>query len=634
MNRQGRGMRGAAWTLAAVATLLAVARPASAIRVLSYNCLLYPGTTGPQRDPHFQAIIAYLNPDVVMTCEIADATAAAAFLNNVLNVVNPGAWAQHAYFDCGDRDQCLFYKTAVLQRFSVGTPDDAKSLSTTPRLTPRWRLRPQGYTHSSNQFYIYGCHLKSSNQPGDPEERAAATAIIRSDADLFPPNTRFIVCGDLNLYTGAEQAYMNLLESTVDNDGRTVDPLNPSGIAQNWSGSFTYRFVHSQSPRTSNPPGQGGGVLGGLDDRFDFMLLSTILNGTTGISYVPSTYRTIGQDGARFNLAVNSPLPNGDVPDSIADDLWYASDHLPVMMELQYPSRISLAGSPLAFGTVIVGAVATMPLTVTNTAPLPGETLTYQYFSIGVANFTTVSGLQSEPAGGGSNVDTVTMNTSTPGVKDQAVAINTTTNARETPVISIPATGTVLGHGAPSTQSGSVVLSGAVDFGTHPAGGFSNMPAVVYDANYGPLLATVEVYDAMITGPDAARFMLVTSPPASAGASPASFDVAFDSSGAANCAIYSATLTLKTRDQQNLAGATNLADVTYTLTARVGAFVALRGDLDGSSAVDCGDISLFVSALVNPASVTQAQLDAADMNVDCKVDGGDVQGFEAVLSCP
>lgn len=119
---------------------------------------------------------------------------ASQFLNNVLNVVQPGEWVQHAYFDCGDRDQCLFYRSTVLQRFGIGTPDDAKTIGSSPRLTPRWRLRPIGYTHSSNVFYVYGA-LKSSEMPEDVTDRANACALIRADGNAFPPNTRFLVTG-------------------------------------------------------------------------------------------------------------------------------------------------------------------------------------------------------------------------------------------------------------------------------------------------------------------------------------------------------------------------------------------------------------------------------------------------------
>src|SRR5262249_59046706 len=55
------------------------------------------------------------------------------------------------------------------------------------------------------------------------------------------------------------------------------------------------------------------------------------------------------------------------------------SDHLPVRVDLRLPALLSVSASPLALGTVIVGANASVTLSVTNTAPAPGEVLSYAY---------------------------------------------------------------------------------------------------------------------------------------------------------------------------------------------------------------------------------------------------------------
>ena len=91
-----------------------------------------------------------------------------------------------------------------------------------------------------------------------------------------------------------------------------------------------------------------------------------------------------------------------------------------------------------------------------------------------------------------------------------------------------------------------------------------------YDFGGGPLRTELEVYAAQFAGDP--RFFLPSFAPALAGAAPATVDVAFDAVGAAD-GTYLATLTLSTRDRQDLAGATDLADLVYDLQITVGGAV-------------------------------------------------------------
>src|SRR5512146_1915843 len=53
--------------LSAALMMLALAAPAHALRLVNYNILNYPGTSGPSRDPSFRTILAPLSPDVLIT---------------------------------------------------------------------------------------------------------------------------------------------------------------------------------------------------------------------------------------------------------------------------------------------------------------------------------------------------------------------------------------------------------------------------------------------------------------------------------------------------------------------------------------------------------------------------------------
>ena len=72
-----------------------------------------------------------------------------------------------------------------------------------------------------------------------------------------------------------------------------------------------------------------GGATGGLDDRFDMILYSKSVSEPGGVTYIANSLTEYGNDGNQYNDSINQ-RPNNAVPDSIADALHYASDHLPV----------------------------------------------------------------------------------------------------------------------------------------------------------------------------------------------------------------------------------------------------------------------------------------------------------------
>ncbi|MDZ7764315.1 MAG: hypothetical protein U5K00_07790 [Melioribacteraceae bacterium] len=92
----------------------------------------------------------------------------------------------------------------------------------------------------------------------------------------------------------------------------------------------------TQSTRTT---AFGGGATGGLDDRFDLILFSQSVNDYGGISYVDDSYTNIGNDGNHYDLELID-MPNDAVPDSIAEALYYSSDHLPVTVDLVFKNAL------------------------------------------------------------------------------------------------------------------------------------------------------------------------------------------------------------------------------------------------------------------------------------------------------
>ena len=125
-----------------------------------------------------------------------------------------------------------------------------------------------------------------------------------------------------------------LIGSQDNNNGQLFDPINRIG---HWHNNSSFADVHTQSPRTSS---FGGGANGGMDDRFDWLLVSAqFLDESSVLKYIENSYVTYGNDGNHFNDAINSGS-NAAVSNDIADALHDASDHLPVYMDLWFDDLI------------------------------------------------------------------------------------------------------------------------------------------------------------------------------------------------------------------------------------------------------------------------------------------------------
>ncbi len=292
------------------------------LRIMAYNLLNFPGSNqaGAARIPYFRTTIHYTHPDILVSGELNDASGLPLFRDQALNVWGDSDWLTSTYIDGNDTQIGLFYRSSKVRLINQTT------LETSLRLIYVFRMRPI-HSDSTGDFYIFGMHLKASQ--GYESNRLAEATIARNYANSLPSGARFIYCGDMNFYTNTEPAYTELTGSLTNNNGRAFDPV-ASGV---WHDGEAYRYIHTQSSRISSL--SDGGVGGGLDDRFDFLLPSVSLQSETGSHFIVGSHRTVGNDGNRFNGALIS-LPNGVVPDSVALALYYGADHLPIYADFVF----------------------------------------------------------------------------------------------------------------------------------------------------------------------------------------------------------------------------------------------------------------------------------------------------------
>jgi endonuclease/exonuclease/phosphatase family metal-dependent hydrolase len=289
------------------------------LRITSYNLLNYPNDNS-TRDPFLRRVVNPMKPDIIVVQEMTSQAGVTAFLNNVLNYYQSGLYTTIAFHDGPDTDSHIYFKTGKATVLS------AAYIPTALRDIAEYVVR---FTSSNDTVRFYSLHLKAST--GFETERLAEATILRNHLNNLPAGTKFMVMGDYNIYTSTEPAFLKLINSETDNDGRCKDPINAVGT---WNNNTAFKAIHTQSPRVR---AFGGGSTGGMDDRFDIILTSySALDNNT----IVSSYKAYGNDGNHLNDSINR-LPNTAVPDSVANGLHYGSDHIPVTCNFKFEKSVT-----------------------------------------------------------------------------------------------------------------------------------------------------------------------------------------------------------------------------------------------------------------------------------------------------
>ncbi|MEW5845178.1 MAG: T9SS type A sorting domain-containing protein [Bacteroidota bacterium] len=308
---------------------------ADTITVMQYNLMYYDkvysdcNTTNNNvdaKDGYLRTILNYVKPDILTVNEVNDAISSVERIKT--NTLNYGGETRYkrANFSGSFLVNMIYYNSEKIELKSQ------EAIPTSPRETNVYKLylKTPGLVNGDTVFlYHFVTHLKAGSYDSDAQQRAAAASAIMSYIASKDIKGNIILSGDMNLYNASEGAFVAFTTPTGSSNFRFYDPLNAIG---NWHADYSYRYFHTQSTRTV--ANEGCFSTGGLDDRFDFILASSdILSGSRGIKFY--SYKTLGQDGNRFNESITSPT-NTSVPPDLANALYSMSDHLPVIMKVTY----------------------------------------------------------------------------------------------------------------------------------------------------------------------------------------------------------------------------------------------------------------------------------------------------------
>jgi hypothetical protein len=298
------------------------------LRIMYFNALNFPDLS-PDRADTLRKVIHYTKPDVFVINELQTESGADIILNQAMNQFGVSSYQRAAFVDGNDTDNMLYYNSDKLGFISQ------LQIETTLRDFSEYVLfyKSPGLGASSDTVYLnfYSAHLKAG--VADFAQRADEAQVLKFHLNTRPDIENVFVGGDFNFYSGNEEGCFILRTS---GSVPLNDPIDQIG---DWSGNAGYADIHTQSTRTS---GFGGGSGGGMDDRFDLIFVSDdVLNNSNGVQFITGSYEALGQDGLRFNQTIITPA-NTVVPDSVANALYWISDHLPVMMDvvLDYTAEI------------------------------------------------------------------------------------------------------------------------------------------------------------------------------------------------------------------------------------------------------------------------------------------------------
>ena len=298
--------------------------------LMFYNLLNFPEAPPSNRASILNSILDNVQPDIFMVCELQNEAGANLILNQVLNDTNEVTYAMPDFelntsSSFQELQQHLFYDES---KFSLNFTD---IIQTQLRDINYYQLEVLNNTESAALYLdIFVAHLKAAQGTTNEIIRSNMVSDFTAYLANLPEDANVIFAGDFNLYTANESAFLQLVmgQSTIS----FSDPINAIG---DWNNNPSFANIHTQSTRTSNNNFDDFGAGGGMDDRFDFIMVSNnIMEAENDITYKENTYVAYGNNGNCYNKNISDTSCLGEFNQATRNLLYLMSDHLPVVMEV------------------------------------------------------------------------------------------------------------------------------------------------------------------------------------------------------------------------------------------------------------------------------------------------------------
>lgn len=307
------------------------------IRMMQYNLMYYTDNSGisdcnsstnnlANKDENVKTIFQYVKPDVFCVCEMGSSmTYVNRLLNNAINV--DGIDYYHngplTNYSGGSIANMIYYDSRKLTLY------DNYYVTTSYRDINGYKMyyNSTDLEHGDTVFVTFWImHLKAGSSDANAAARYVQTQRLMSRLEAMGAPDNYVVSGDFNVYGASENCYQELVNYS-NSFYRFYDPIDRPG---EWNNNGQFADIHTQSTHTEST---GCFSTGGMDDRFDIILVSPYINyGSQRVKVLPETYHALGQDGNRFNKSIVYPTNNA-IPNAVAQALYNQSDHLPVITD-------------------------------------------------------------------------------------------------------------------------------------------------------------------------------------------------------------------------------------------------------------------------------------------------------------
>ena len=325
------------------------------LRIMSYNVLRYGcECLGSNETAHgyLRTVVRYANPDVLGMVKVnaikqhagdKDKYAPIGFADSILNR-GPNAVFPNRYAVCpftnkaeANNVNLLFYdkqKLAYAGMETLATDETDFNLF-------KLYLTASVANGSKDTTFLY--FILNHTESGDKAKKRnrQIDAVMAALHQRFKTLPNLIDMGDFNLRNTTEDGYQGLTNS-LDANFRFADPpfaldkaLQYPADWENEPGKYAAYLTTSTRKNAGEP--NDCGTSGGAKFWFDHIFLSPLIaQGKAGLSYVPHTFKVIGNDGQREGRSITSDKhPNTSAPADVIDALYQLSNKYPVMLELQ-----------------------------------------------------------------------------------------------------------------------------------------------------------------------------------------------------------------------------------------------------------------------------------------------------------
>jgi len=331
------------------------------IRVMAYNVLnygSYPLCQGPNGiyNNYLQTIVQYANPDIIGLEKMGSIqtsptdhnyTAAIGFQDSIIQyVLDPIFSGRFNYcpftnHSASNTECLLLYNqqklgfVALTCSYTNTTYPNSEDFNTYKLYYKDPNLAT---THDTTFLYVTDNHDISGNS-NDAERGAQIAGEMAQIQGHFTHLANMINMGDFNLRNTSESVYQTLTQPADTNFRYFDPPFYPDGTfttPADWDGNpGMYASYLTTSTRVSASNPNSCGTSGGAKDWYDHIFISPwIARNANYISYIPHSFRVIGNDGHRVSISVNDAPTNTAAPAAVVNALFQMSNKYPVMIDL------------------------------------------------------------------------------------------------------------------------------------------------------------------------------------------------------------------------------------------------------------------------------------------------------------